>query len=441
MTKPISGTINGLRWNGSYWLAFGASPKIAKSYDGIMWTSTTTDFSIVNDIKFQGTLWVAVGYIGNYGNGLICYSDDGLTWTKATTDISTFSPTITAWPLLTVEWNGTTWLAAGFYDSAFPIILVSTDGINWQAQKLSGGLQGIYLVYKTTVLWDGSSWVINFPFSQNNSIYYEVPIIKNTNSPQLSSLVYKNGIYLGTTVQGLTSVFPPQLTGNQRLYFSTDLTTFTDITAKTELLSVAGLAYNGTYWLVFGTNGVAINVSPSTTSSWTKTALSFSPTEVKWLNTYWVATNAMNTATSTDGVTWSTQSIINLNNLAYNGQYWLSYTTDTLEKVTPWQKIVPLHSPPGNILPPIYLKLVGNPITSRTELTLESQTTGTRFLLQNIKNITTGAQILQAKTPTSTTIFTISKNNKVFFGLIELQGKKNGKWYTISYIKKKTYII
>jgi len=455
MTTPISGFINGLRWNGKYWLAYGISSKIAKSYDGIKWTATTTNFSVVTDLKWNGNLWVAVGYIDNYGNGLIYYSSNGTIWTTATTDIATLGPTpITNWPLLVTEYNGSQWLAAGFFGNAFVLILTSPDGKNWQGKELiqGTGLQGIYLTYPATVIWNRVSWVLNAPFSHGGSIYSSTPLTQ-TRGTQFSYLVYQENIYLGTSVKGYT--YPPQggppyLTGNQYLYLSSDLTTFTDITANTHLSSVAGIAYNGDnkIWLVYGINGVAINNNPTRTSLWTKTSLSFTPTDAKWFNSYWVVTNTGNTASSPDGLNWTTQTTTNLNNLSYNGEYYLSYTNNIVAKVTPWQKTISLHSPPAvNVLPPFKLKLISDPLkTTLTELTLEARYKGIRLLLKNIKNITTGLTLIKAESPISnykitTTIFTISKNDTVFFGLIDLQEKKNGKWYSISYLKNMTYSI
>jgi len=456
MTTPISGNINGVKWNGDYWLAYGQSPNIAKSYDGINWRSTKTNFSVVSDIKWNGTLWVAVGFITTADwdlapyPGLIKYSTDGKTWTTATTDLTTLE-NAQGWALLAVEIHDTTWLAVGYSGNTYLFTIGSTNGTSWtKNSQPTGTLSSDFFGYRPTILWNNVSWVVNAPYIRTggSTIYSGNPIVqKGICAANLTNLIYNNGIYLGLEQFDA-------YTGNLKLYYSTNLTSaLINITARTGLSSIQALLFNGETWLVFDQTGnVAINTAPSRTSNWTKQTdnakkLTFVPTKINWFHPYWVATNATKTAKSSDGITWVNQTL-RMNNPVYNGNYLLSYLNDTLEKITLWEKTAALHSPPGpNILAPIYINLVGNPITTLTDITLNTPRQGVRLRLENIVNNTTGIKIVEEYTSTNTnlkqsiSIFTIRKGNSVTFGLIVLEYIKNGKWFTLSYLKNKTYLI
>ena len=72
-------------WNGSYFLATGGgSTVLARSTDGITWTSSTpAGFSSYNTLIWTGTFWFVFGeYVSGYGT--IQTSTDGITWTPTT---------------------------------------------------------------------------------------------------------------------------------------------------------------------------------------------------------------------------------------------------------------------------------------------------------------------------------------------------------------------
>jgi len=459
MTTPISGIINGLEWNGDYWLAYGQTPNIALSYDGIIWTSTKTNFSVVSDIKWNGTLWVAVGFILTSNSspypGLINYSTNGKTWTNATTDITTLE-NAQGWALLAVGIQGSDWLAVGYCQNSWPITLTSTNGTSWVKKtnypQPKSGIDSTLLSFRPTILWNGNSFVLNAPFVRGDggTLFSGNPLVQNeVCGVFLTNLIFSNGIYLGIGQKA-------PYVGSPSLYYSTNLTSqFQNIIGKTGLSStINDIVFNGITHLVYDLSGnVAINTAPSRTSNWTKQTdnakkLTFIPTKISWFSPFWLATDSTNTAKSSDGITWVNQTL-RMNNPVYNGHYLLSYTGNRLERLTLWEKKLGLHSPPSdNSLNPIYINLYGNPITTLTEITLNTPFIGMRLRLENIVNNTTGRILVQQqKTPTntnlklSTVILSIKKRESIKFGLIVLEYRKNGKWYTLSYLKNKTHLI
>lgn len=80
----------------------------------------TTAFS-VNDVSFNGSLYVAVGF-----PGYIATSPDGNTWTIRLSNFSTTPPTEQT--ISVVTWTGAVWVAINGIDG---VVLRSSDGISW----------------------------------------------------------------------------------------------------------------------------------------------------------------------------------------------------------------------------------------------------------------------------------------------------------------------
>jgi hypothetical protein len=103
------------------WVAGGQGTNtIAYSDDGINWTGLgTTIFNFsVQDISWNGTMWVAVSFDSL---NTIAYSYNGINWTGiGTTIFSTAGRGI--------GWNGTMWVAGG---QGINTIAYSYNGINW----------------------------------------------------------------------------------------------------------------------------------------------------------------------------------------------------------------------------------------------------------------------------------------------------------------------
>jgi hypothetical protein len=184
----------GVHSNGSMWVAVGGSAggnSIAYSYDGIIWTGTTTFANNGFGVYFANNLWIAVGGAGP----IIASSSDGITWRSVASASSIFTPysygityTNNLWIAVgqgtnslatSVDGSGT-WVGRGNVLSvgravvggasyAVPTITtplyvavgvtgntlaVSTDGVNWVGHYL-----GIYDTAGYDIVNNGSTWV------------------------------------------------------------------------------------------------------------------------------------------------------------------------------------------------------------------------------------------------------------------------------------------
>ena len=142
-------------WNGSMWVAGGVGG-IAYSSDGINWTAANVPGyggGQINGLRYNGTMWVAVG---NYVSGSsILYSYDGITWTVSTSGSAIVKKGFS------VAWNGTLWVAGGLQDSGSGSLLAySYDGMEWTAcngiTSSSWGNMG----YNSAIAWNGSLWIV-----------------------------------------------------------------------------------------------------------------------------------------------------------------------------------------------------------------------------------------------------------------------------------------
>jgi hypothetical protein len=143
ISSPI-GQVNGIAWNGSYWVAVGVgATKIATSLDGITWTgrggTVVDEIDGLNGVAWNGSYWVAVG-VGP--NNTIITSPDGIIWTGR--------GLVFSYRGLTVASNGSYWVAGG---EGTNTLVTSPDGINWTRRNSS------IITRVKSVAWNGSYWV------------------------------------------------------------------------------------------------------------------------------------------------------------------------------------------------------------------------------------------------------------------------------------------
>jgi hypothetical protein len=186
-SKTILNTVNGMAYNGSLWVAGGSS--LAYSLDGINWTTPTHSFMVVNEVVWNGTMWMAAGtgtalaysYDGKnwtsvtstltiaqsifyyekwlaVGSGTdnLVYSYDGINWTG----FSTFFSSVRS-----ISHNGFMWVATG--EGAVHTLAYSYDGFSW-----TGLGKTIFSNYGLGVTWNGSKWIATGYGA--NSIAYSV---------------------------------------------------------------------------------------------------------------------------------------------------------------------------------------------------------------------------------------------------------------------------
>ncbi|MES3036759.1 MAG: hypothetical protein V4736_02540 [Bdellovibrionota bacterium] len=250
VTPPLTNPWNLEAANGNFFLfsnSAGTATQGYKSTDGLTWTEITLAAHASpwhGGIAWNGTVYCVVHGYSDVSN-LGMTSPDGTTWTLRTLPASVRYSDI--------AWNGTVFAAIA-YNSA--VAASSADGITWFARALPSSS------YWFQVEWNGASFC--------------------TNASTIS------------TNKAATS--PDGITWTARALPSTKVW--------------GGIAWNGTVFCVLGTNGFATSANGS---AWTARAL---PVITSDAGTWYgmtsnssiycaVANNTQTAATSTDGLTWT----------------------------------------------------------------------------------------------------------------------------------------
>jgi hypothetical protein len=243
--------VQGIAWNGLYWVAVGSSSfhTIATSPDAITWTGRgKTIFTAAGyGIAWNGSYWVAVGDTSN--TGIIATSSDGINWTPRSYDITFFGRGI--------AWNGSYWVVVGI---GLTKIATSPDGINWTSR--SSDFQNIV----SGIAWNGSYWVAV-------------------------------GGY------GLTTI----ATSPDGIIWTSRSCPF--------MYNINKVAWNGSYWIAVGVNGDGEGKMASSIDGiiWTEIVLQilFSINDITWNGSLWVAVGGtLNTIiTSPDGINWTSRTL------------------------------------------------------------------------------------------------------------------------------------
>ena len=141
--------------------------KFYYSLDGKTWILVTSTTFLIGayGIGFNGSLWVAVGY----GNGSTAYSYDGITWligSGATFSNNDFNGNGA------VAWNGYRWVVCSGTTAATATvtpILYSIDGINWTASGTPSNCAGCGMV------WAGNRFIAGMQVPANAAQIYTSP--------------------------------------------------------------------------------------------------------------------------------------------------------------------------------------------------------------------------------------------------------------------------
>ena len=283
-TATLGGNSVGcLCWNGSFFIGglLSGANLIIKSVDGNTWTAPTVTgitSDIIYDIKWNGSIFVAVGSESEY----IYYSADGIAWNTATTPGLTIEP-------YTVTWNGTYWVVGGL-EGAGEFILYSPDGITW-TESTSGAAKAItyFQVASRNVL----------PFTPSNLIYVPQPGPAGPTGPGIP-YVYND------LIVGVSNVSP-------YIVYSDDGITWNNSNSIPSIpgTGLNGVAWNGSIWVAVGTT----IVYSSDGSNWTRTTsadtfiVAGSLSGIAWGNNTWVAYGTTaGVLYSADGISWSQSS-------------------------------------------------------------------------------------------------------------------------------------
>ena len=301
-TNIFSVAGNGAEWNGTMWVAVGEGTNtIAYSYDGIIWTGLGKSiFSTAGrGVAWNGKMWVAVGE----GTNVIAYSFDGIIWFPGVYQKAGKQEpgdlVISMSVLRGVAWNGKMWVAVGsgirYYippgsPTPFSVTIISSsDGINWNCAfgPIFSDRDSLYTEgrYNTTggfgVAWNGSMWLAVGDGSRSSAVYYSKNgIIWTAVGLYFSDRQYRvqygfgvsaqnENLYLqnigyGVSWNGKAWVIvgytpyanPNSISGkiDSKIYYVTsaaDLNYYTNgISAA--LVSIVGVAWNGTMWVAVG---------------------------------------------------------------------------------------------------------------------------------------------------------------------------------------------
>lgn len=148
------GVGNSIAWNGKVWILVGgngATGYVVYSFEGRSFNQIATPLQMINAVSSHNSFFVACGYGGTYN---MMRSEDGLAWAYYN-----ISGMISGNGLAC---NGDFWLLAA--DGTFSCYL-SFDGWRWI------GATSIIDNYASTVVWNGTMWMLGGVGSTNNLAY------------------------------------------------------------------------------------------------------------------------------------------------------------------------------------------------------------------------------------------------------------------------------
>jgi hypothetical protein len=156
--------VNGIAWNGTIWVVVGEDNsgivlKIANIMDNwinVDITNLIPEIEAINTVLWDGIKWIAICDTLENPPGLSIYSYDGIHWLKC-------KPTQ---GFNRVVFNGSMYIATGQGASNPPEIGISYDGLDYTLQPVTPYTEDT--VSYLTIAWNGSVWVMGgFNFNQN----------------------------------------------------------------------------------------------------------------------------------------------------------------------------------------------------------------------------------------------------------------------------------
>jgi hypothetical protein len=269
-TPFTTGGVKSIAWNGFMWVAAAESVSststLAYSFDGIIWTTSSSGTSILNQsvrsVAWGGNVWVAVG------QGTTCslaYSYDGINWIRSDTAYAIQQN------IYALAWNGSMWLAAGNK------LIRSYDGISW------------------------------------TMILSTLP----TNNGYINKLATNGRIWLWGSSGPSTYIAAYSMDGSN--WLPSNITT-TNFPSTNYNIDASDFAWNGSRWVIIlgSTNplGYSSDGITWTVSSNGSTQIAQYGNTVTWNGSVFIAGGYNNDgAISTDGNYWTSGSFLNLGSL------------------------------------------------------------------------------------------------------------------------------
>ena len=131
-------SLNEVAWNGNLYVAVGMTGVILTSGDGVSWTKRDSG---VNDL-LMGVTWGNNQFVVLGHGGLFLTSPDGKEWTKHYTPSSYF--------IFDVTWDGKKFVAVGMGN-----IYVSHDGVEWEEYNSNFNAGS-----PTCIVWSGNQFAV-----------------------------------------------------------------------------------------------------------------------------------------------------------------------------------------------------------------------------------------------------------------------------------------
>lgn len=317
----FSSSCNGIDWNPQQnkFTAIGSGPNIlATSYDGVHWLGTNASlFTVGNDVKSNGSIWVAVGTpIG--GHGTIAYSSDGVSWQYSATSFDQAG--------LKLYFDGTVWTAFG-QDTTYNLA-TSLDGIHWTLSH-SDSANALMLNLPTGLFPDASTNI--YP-----GIPYPLRSVDASKIPAVSKYVDNN------STRGHASIQPISIAcgeGSASLAYSVDGIQWTAI--QNEIFTVCNkVVWTGMVWVAVGAGPLHSIATSYDGIAWTaSTSALFAECYDVAYNGYWIVAVGRDSASqpiiarSQDGMSWESvaQSVFStkVHAIQWTGVSWLAYGSGT----------------------------------------------------------------------------------------------------------------
>jgi hypothetical protein len=216
------GTVGGLAWNGSMWVAVGIdtasdAARIKYSYDGINWTPSASGgfLSYGVSVTWNGSMWVAVGSNGATPAGTIKYSYDGMNWSNSSSgafDRAGYK----------VSWNGQMWVATGEDSTLAGRIRYSYDGLNWAPSGGTGNTtftqSSLSVTYANILTPDINLVNLNlYTKAFPNYISTANQLLATTSSIVLNNTLYANKDSACVGINATLPVYQLDVVGNARI--------------------------------------------------------------------------------------------------------------------------------------------------------------------------------------------------------------------------------
>ena len=321
---------------------------------------------IITDIKWNGKMFIAVGY--NPFNAFLfpdiamyLYSYNGDDWNYTSAGVENSSAASIFGILLSVDWDGTKWIAVGEGNFILPSVMIlnttgySYNGIDWVGVESGPVLPPLLTPYqfRQPIFTRGMSVRRNVQLRNKVSFPINQTIILSSSS--LTPSYIGNGTLSGTsstdvnTWRSLSGITGNNACWNGKkwilvrtagvdtntLYYSYDGLTWVGLGSSIFSIKANDCIWDGTKYIACG-SGTNTIVYSYDGFVWIPTNSNSLFTECKKI--YFngdryvsVGTSTYSIAYSTDGINWSGVSTIFTtgNNIKYNGKIWLSAGSGT----------------------------------------------------------------------------------------------------------------